>query len=165
MTWEQRQRIFTEWAEAYNNMLWKAARSFAAGPDQDDLHQDLLLALWQAIPAFRGDAKASTFVYRVAYNFALMWKRKLRPAEVALNQAPEASRPAEVEDDEARLELMYQHIRALAPIDRTLVLLYLDEVSYREIAEILGITESNVGVRLNRVKKLLADRIDEVSRA
>ena len=165
MHWDERQRIFIEWAEAYNNMLWKVARSFAAGPDQDDLHQELLLAVWQAIPAFRGAAKASTFVYRVAYNFALMWNRKRRPAEVALTEAQETSRPPDSNDDEARLEVMYLHIRALPPIDRSLVLLYLDELPYREIAEVLGLTETNVGVRLNRVKKQLAEQIDEVSRA
>jgi RNA polymerase sigma-70 factor, ECF subfamily len=165
LTWEQRQRIFTEWAEAYNNMLWKVARCFAAGSDQDDLHQDLLLALWQAIPAFRGDAKASTFVYRVAYNYALTWNRKRRTAEVTLDQAPEPANPAGGEDDELRLELMYRVIRELPVIERTLVLLYLDEVPYRDIADVLGLSESNVGVRLNRVKKQLAERIIEVSRA
>lgn len=165
MTWEERQRRFIEWAEAYDHLLWKVARSFAAGADQDDLHQELLLALWQAIPAFRGDAKGSTFVYRVAYNYALTQVRKRRLTEVALDQSSETANPEGNRDKEAQLELMYRCIRALPAVDRTLVLLYLDEVSYREMAEILGLTESNVGVRLNRVKKQLAGQIDEVSRA
>ena len=165
MTWDDRQRRFIEWAEAYDSLLWKVARSFATGADQDDLHQELLLALWQAIPAFRGDAKGSTFVYRVAYNYALMRNRKRRPIEVALEKAPERATPEGSADEEARLELMYRHIRALPEVDRTLVLLYLDELPYKEMAEVLGITESNVGVRLNRVKKQLAEQIDEVSRA
>jgi RNA polymerase sigma-70 factor (ECF subfamily) len=165
LTWDERQRTFIEWAEAYDNLLWKVARSFAAGADQDDLHQELLLALWQAIPAFRGDSKQSTFLYRVAYNYALTWNRKRRPAELALNQAPETANPPDTEDEEAQLELMYRHIRALPGVDRTLILLYLDEVPYREMAEVLGLTETNVGVRLNRVKKQLAAQINEVSRA
>ena len=165
MTWNDRQQRFIEWAEAYDNLLWKVARSFAAGADQDDLHQELLLALWQAIPAFRGDARGSTFVYRVAYNYALMRNRKRRLPEVALDRAPERANPEGTDEEETRLELMYSHIRALPAVDRTLVLLYLDEVPYREMAEVLGITESNVGVRLNRVKKQLAEQINEVSRA
>jgi RNA polymerase sigma factor (sigma-70 family) len=166
LTGNDRQQRFVEWAETYNNLLWKVARSFASGADQDDLHQELLLALWQAIPAFRGEAAGSTFVYRVAYNHALTWVRKRRPAEVALHQAREPVSPdTAANDEEAQLELMYRHIRALPPVDRTLVLLYLDEVPYREMAEILGLTESNVGVRLNRVKKQLAEQINEVSRA
>jgi RNA polymerase sigma-70 factor (ECF subfamily) len=165
LTWDERQRNFVEWAEAYDNLLWKVARSFAAGADQDDLHQELLLALWQAIPAFRGNAKRSTFLYRVAYNYALTWNRKRRPLEVALNQAPEKPNPQSTDEEEVQLELMYRHIRALPAVDRTLVLLYLDEVSYRDMAEILGLSENNVGVRLNRVKKQLAEQINEVSRA
>jgi RNA polymerase sigma-70 factor (ECF subfamily) len=124
-----------------------------------------LLALWQSIPAYRGEAKASTFVYRVSYNYALTWNRKRRTTEVTLDQAPEPANPAGEGDDELRLELMYRVIRELAVVDRTLVLLYLDEVPYREIADVLGLSESNVGVRLNRVKKQLAERIIEVSRA
>jgi RNA polymerase sigma-70 factor (ECF subfamily) len=165
LTWDGRQQQFAEWAEAYDNLLWKVARSFAEGADQDDLHQELLLALWQAIPAYRGDAKRSTFLYRVAYNHALSWNRKRRPAEVNLKKASERAISEEGHAEAAQLELMYRHIRALPEVDRTLVLLYLDEVSYREMADILGISESNVGVRLNRVKKQLAEQINEVSRA
>jgi RNA polymerase sigma factor (sigma-70 family) len=165
LTWNERQQRFAEWAEAYDNLLWKVARSFAVGADQDDLHQELLLALWKAIPAFRGDAKGSTFVYRVAYNYALTRNRKRRPDEVALDGIPEQANPETTGDDQGRLELMYRHIRALPDVDRTLILLYLDEIPYREMAEVLGITETNVGVRLNRVKKQLAEQINEVSRA
>jgi RNA polymerase sigma factor (sigma-70 family) len=161
----ERQRRFTEWAAEFDGLLWKVARSFASGVDQDDLHQELLLALWQAIPAFRADAKASTFAYRVAHNHALTWNRKRRRREVPIHQAPEHTNAMSSEDAELQIERLYEQIRKLAPLDRTLVLLYLDELSYREMAEILGLTESNVGVRLNRAKKQLAEQMKEVASA
>ena len=165
MTWQEQQRRFTEWAAAYDNILWKVARSFAIAADQDDLHQELLFALWQAIPAFRGDAKESTFAYRVAYNHALAWNRKRRPREVPMDAASlqTASQPAS--EMERRIEQLYAQIRILPALDRALVLLYLDELSYREMAEVLGLTESNIGVRLNRVKKQLAGQMREVASA
>ena len=156
MTWPEQQQRFIEWAELYDGVLWKVARSFAIGPDQDDLHQELLLALWKAIPLFRAESKVSTFVYRVAYNHAIDQNRKRRPLEVSLDEALQP--PAGTRSE-------HQHIRSLAPLDRTLILLYLDELSYREMAEVLGFSESNVGVRLNRVKKQLAERMKEVARA
>jgi RNA polymerase sigma-70 factor, ECF subfamily len=158
---EQHQR-FVEWAHAFDSMLWKAARSFATGADQDDLHQELLLALWRAVPAFRGEAKPSTFVYRVVYNYALTWTRKPNRHEVGLEQAADLAAHAGGDETETQLEKLYEQIRDLKPLDRTLVLLYLDEIGYREMAEITGLSESNVGVRLNRVKKLLARRLQEV---
>lgn len=163
MDWQERQRRFTEWAHRYDGVLWKVARSFAFGADQEDLHQELLLALWKALPAFRGESSESTFTYRVACNHALMWSRKRRAREVPLDQAP----PQIAAGGEAqwRVERLYEQIRKLPELDRALVLLYLDEFSYREMAEVLGMSESNVGVRLNRVKKQLAERLKEVARA
>jgi RNA polymerase sigma-70 factor (ECF subfamily) len=166
VTRQEWQRQFVEWAQDYDGLLWKVARSFATGADQDDLHQELLLALWKAIPFFRGDSKSVTFVYRVVHNHALCLTRKSSRCEVPLDSAPQPH--ANSEEDrraaDARVDELYRHIRLLAPLDRTLILLYLDELSYREMAEILGITESNVGVRLNRVKKQLAGQMTEVAR-
>jgi RNA polymerase sigma-70 factor (ECF subfamily) len=163
VTWPEQQRRFAEWAEAYDGILWKTARSFAEGADQDDLHQELLLAMWKAIPLFRGESNASTFVYRVSYNHAIVWSRKRKRDEIPLNNTPHPiTLPA---DGESRVEWLYRQIRSLPLLDRTLILLYLDEVSYREMADILGLSESNVGVRLNRVKKQLAERMKEVTRA
>ncbi|MGH9626897.1 MAG: sigma-70 family RNA polymerase sigma factor, partial [Bryobacteraceae bacterium] len=67
----EQNKTFAAWVESHNAILWKVARSFAPEEDQEDLHQDLLVALWQALPAFRQDSKVSTFVYRVAFNRAL----------------------------------------------------------------------------------------------
>jgi RNA polymerase sigma-70 factor (ECF subfamily) len=160
-------RIFADWVRSHNAILWKVARSFAPSGQPEDLHQELLVALWQAVPAFRGQAKPSTFVYRVAHNFALTWLRKQQRYQRTFDQfsetvpdpaAPLATGAAELE---RRIGRLYEGIRGLPEIDRTLTLLYLDEVSYREMADVLGISESNVGVRLHRIKKRLAEELKE----
>jgi RNA polymerase sigma-70 factor (ECF subfamily) len=163
----QQHQVFAEWAVRHNAILWKVARSFAPSGEQEDLHQDLLVALWNAVPAYRSEAKPSTFVYRVAHNYALTWLRKQKRYQRTFDQWSDAgadpSVPASADESESqrRINRLYEAIRVLPEVDRTLTLLYLDEVSYREMAEVLGLSESNVGVRLNRIKKRLAEELKE----
>lgn len=155
---------FVEWAQTYDAVLWKIARSYAPAGEHEALHQDLLIALWHAAPLFRDQAKPSTFIYRVSLNRALNWSRsqtRYRQRHVALDEKSAQAPVAESGSDERerQVEQLYVALATLSAADRSLALLYLDELSYREIAEVLGITESNVGVRLNRVKKRLMERL------
>jgi RNA polymerase sigma factor (sigma-70 family) len=161
--------VFERWMTEYPGILHHVARGFADGVDQHDLMQELMLAVWRAIPAYRTEAKASTFVYRVAHNAALTWKRTQRNYRGRVERFETLAAPVErdVEAKSARereaLELIYAHIRALPPVDRSLILLHLDGVSYAEMAEIHGLSEGNVGVRLTRLKQKLSDAMKEVS--
>lgn len=134
----------------------RIAAGFSAADDRDDLIQDMMIALWHAIPHFRGDASAATFIFRVAQNTALAWHRSQRrrpsPGAVPPDELP-APEPANRESREREL---YAAIRRLPRTDRLIVLSQMDGMSYRDMAANLGITESNVGVRLNRVRKKLA---------
>ncbi|HYD82514.1 MAG TPA: RNA polymerase sigma factor, partial [Opitutus sp.] len=133
----------------------------------------LLLAMWRAVPAFRGGAQASTFVYRVAHNAALTWRRSQKNYAARLERfAPLAS--AELSDaagagandttrEREALEHVYAAIRELPLLDRSLILLHLDGVSYAEIAEIHGLTESNVGARLTRLKQKLTTALEDIA--
>jgi RNA polymerase sigma-70 factor (ECF subfamily) len=167
MNHKEHNRIFADWVAAHNGILWKVARSFAHSNQPEDLHQELLVALWQAVPAYGGQAKPSTFVYRVAHNYALTWLRKQQRYRRTFDPFsetgadPEAPSTTEAAELERRIERLYNAIRGLPEVDRTLTLLYLDEVSYSEMAEVLGTSESNVGVRLNRIKKRLAEQLKE----
>lgn len=140
-------------------MLARVARGFTDNDaDRDDLLQDILVALWQALPQFKAQAKLSTYVYRVAHSTALNWKRSRQRYRRKVERF--ALAPAAVDEpagtDRERLDWLYARIRELPPTDRTLIMLYLDKVSYADIAEITGLTESNIGVRLHRIKQQLS---------
>jgi RNA polymerase sigma-70 factor, ECF subfamily len=159
---------FRQWLGEHTGLLVKVVRSFAEGPaDQDDLFQEILLQVWLSLPNFRDESKLATWLYRVALNTALAWKRgekKRRHRQGSLSisdvAAPNAT-SAEAQRNDRVVEQLYAAIRALQPSKRALVVLYLDGFSYREIADVVGISESNVGVSLNRIKKELAATVQE----
>ena len=131
--------------------------------------QELLLALWRAVPGYRGDASASTFIFRVAHNAALTWHRSERTYRRRLDRFETLARPetfvppaADARENEA-LEHIYSAIRQLPPLDRSVVLMHLDGLSYAEIGQVHGLTENNVGVRLNRTKQKLTSALETIS--
>ncbi len=151
--------VFKQWLGGHQGLIFKVARAYAGTPeDQDDLFQDILLQLWLSIPNFQGRAKISTWIYRVTLNTALVWKRsekKRRKHSVLMTEfRPQQSncsgQPEEI------IGRLYEAIRELTKVDAAVVLMHLDGLAYSEMAEILGISESNVGVKLNRAKKQLA---------
>jgi RNA polymerase sigma factor (sigma-70 family) len=164
----QQQAIFDGWLREHGAILHHVANGFATGADRHDLMQELMLALWRAVPAFRAASRASTFIFRVTHNAALTWKRAERSYRRRIDtfqeqQAvmPAASGEPDGETAHEVLRLLYDAIRTLDPLDRSLVLLQLDGASYAQIAEIHGLSESNVGVRLNRLKHKLTSMVQE----
>lgn len=127
-----------------------------------DLYQDILVQLWMHLPGFRGEAQLGTWVYRVAVNTALLFKRReqRRPSALAGPDPatlPLAADPTPADDTHETLLAQLHHCIAQLPdADRLLVSLVLEDASYQQIADVLGLTVSNVGVRLNRLKKKLA---------
>lgn len=166
-----RAALYQQWLAEHGGIVVKVARSFAATPaDAADLRQELLVQLWAALPDFAGRAQASTFIYRVCLNTALTWRRgttrrerRIEPGADVGQLAAEAASPAEQADSRDLLEVLYAAIHGLADSDRALVLLSLDDLSYREIADITGLTENHVGVALNRARRRLADRLKGVT--
>ncbi len=168
MTESERDELFRDWLREYRGIAVKIARARAATPDdQEDLFQEILLQLWLSLPTFRGDSKPSTWIYRVALNTSLAWDRTRRryrdrvrslatPGEVVdRNQGDDRA------DQDAEVRRLYSAIRALSKVDASIVLLHLDGLSYREMADVLGISVSNVGVRLSRAKKRLLQSLEE----
>lgn len=144
-------------------ILHHVANGFAEGDDRKDLMQELLLAVWKAVPAFRNDAQPATFIYRVSHNAALTWKRTQRnyrrKVEKFESLAPTDAANQATDPSAALLEQVYAEIRRLPPLDRSLMLLSLDGLSYRDMAAIHGLSESNVGVRLNRARQTLTQTL------
>ena len=120
-----------------------------------DLFQEVLIQLWKSFPSFRGESKFSTWMYRVSLNVALQYVRKdsRKPQEVALDQAVKNISDTLKEDPyEEELQQLYQAISQLNDVEKAIVLLYLDDKRNDEIAEIIGISQNYVRVRMNRAK-------------
>ena len=166
---DDREQVFLQWWADYRAMVCKIARAFAERPqDQEDLLQDILVRLWQSIPVFQRKAGPSTWVYRVALNTALAWKRGAKRHRLArpLWEADVAARgdssAAALENREA-LDRLYAEIRRLPAPQRSLILLHLDGCTHHDIAQVLGASEGHVAVKLTRARKLLAERMKGTS--
>lgn len=150
--------------DQHYGILYKIGRAYTQDQaDFEDLYQEMLIQLWQSFPRFQGASKLSTFIYRVALNTALTHQRKARrrgaalPLEEQLYHLPDSSAAeSDVERQrEQQVNLLYQCINKLKQEDRAVILLHLEGNSYEEMADILGMTVSNIGVRLLRVRQRL----------
>ncbi|MEY8019932.1 RNA polymerase sigma factor [Muriicola sp. E247] len=158
MNKELEHKFVTE-LENNQNIVHKVCSLYTHNRDaHNDLFQEITIQLWKAYPKFRGEAKFSTWMYRVALNTAITLYRKSKkrvPTQdydsVIFKIKADEYDPTE----EKQLALMYKAIRQLGDIDKALVFLYLEDKSYREISETLGISEVNARVKMNRVKTKL----------
>ena len=145
--------------EKHQNIVHKICRMYTNDRDShNDLFQEITIQLWKAYPKFRGDAKFSTWMYRVALNTAITLYRKSKK-DINTQDFDDVSfkvKAQEYNDEtEEQLKLMYKAVKELNDIDKALVFLYLEDQSYKEISETLGISEVNARVKMNRIKKVL----------
>jgi len=161
----ERDSLFKAWLDEYGGMVLKVARAYTlTSEDCQDLVQEILLQVWRSLAQFEGRASASTWSYRVALNTSLCWRRNERVRQAGrrplfeIHELPEpAGNDQPHPENRELIEQLYEAIHQLPKADAALVLLYMDDLSYRQMAEVLGISESNVGVKLNRAKKALAE--------
>ena len=157
----ERNKVFESWIDAHKAILFKVARVYGAThSDREDLFQEIALQVWHSVEAYRGDCAATTWIYRVALNTALAWRRKERRHGHGRHDIENATSmliAPSVRDP--RLDWIYQRIAELDEGNRALALLMLDGFSYRDMAQILGLSESNVGVKINRIKSALAAQL------
>ena len=147
--------------EAHKAIMFKVARAYGAThSDREDLFQEIALQIWHSVEAYRGDCTVTTWIYRVALNTALAWNRKEqkhRQGRQELDAATDLLVASPARDP--RLDWIYQRITELDEVNRSLALLVLDGFSYRDMSQILGLSESNVGVKINRIKAALAAQL------
>jgi RNA polymerase sigma factor (sigma-70 family) len=127
--------------------------------DKEDLFQEITLQAWKAYSQFRGDAKFSTWLYRVSLNTAITFFRKdKKNAFIAsVSEIPDLVHMGDKDPIEEKTKAMYAAIANLSKIDKAIVMLYLEDYSYAEISDIIGITANNIAVKMNRIKVKLRE--------
>lgn len=164
MNHAEREKTFVELFEKNRASIRRLCFGYLnSACEVDDLFQEIMTNAWNALPKFRGEAKISTWLYRIAVNTALIHRRKRRPSE-ELHDLPDhrASAHQDLEERE-RLESLHRAVAQLGDQDRVIVTLLLEGLSYKEIADITGITVNYVGVKIVRIKQALEQLMTEVS--
>ena len=160
MTHDDRQ-AFEAVLERHRGIVFKVANSYAGNrADRDDLAQDIAIQLWRAWPRYSPERPVTTWMYRIALNVAIshLRGRSLRERHhVPMDEDFEHGVADDGGEAAGQLRTLHRVIAALPPLDRALMLLYLEERSHREIAEVLGISESNVSTKLSRLRQRIRD--------
>ena len=149
----------------HKGILFKVVHAYAfEHADRQDLFQEIAIQVWRSVDAFRGESSVPTWLYRVALNTAIAWTRKEgrhRRGKEQWEVVEGLLTTESSKERDPRVEWLYRQIAQLKDVDRSVALLLLDGFSYKEIAGIVGLTESNVGVKINRIKSALAGRRTE----
>jgi RNA polymerase sigma-70 factor (ECF subfamily) len=164
MTKIKQQHIYKTWLEEHKSLLFKVIRVYAdSETDRDDLFQEISIQVWRSIPNFRKESAVTTWLYRVALNTAIKWNRDERKHQDGRHTFENVEHLLQKNEQQrdGRLDWLYEEIGKLDEIDRSLCLLMLDGFSYGEMSDILGISESNVGVKIHRVKKHLVTQSEK----
>jgi len=163
------QDTFVSLVNANRSILYKICRMYGATePDRQDLFQEIVIQLWRSYPSFRGEARFSTWLYRIALNTAISDLRKQRGYGPGSPIDPEQlSIPLQdiqyASDKEEQLQQLYAAIDRLTEVEKALTMLYLEEKSYQEMEEILGISQNNLRVKMNRIREKLRKMTKEAA--
>lgn len=130
--------------------------------EKEDLYQEIILQLWKSYPSFKGKSEFSTWMYRVALNTAITLTKKVSLLELNLKNAPKTYEFEKSMDYSEDVKVLYKAISQLKKVDKAIILMWLDEKSYHDIAETVGISVKNVSVKLVRIKAKLAELIENL---
>ncbi len=165
MQTKKQNQIFQELIEQHKGILFKVARTYCQDEeDRQDLIQEIMIQLWQSFHKYNDKFKISTWIYRISINVAISFYRKnlIRKANnIPLNEQVSQIQNVEKSEKEQQLNLLDQFINELKELDKALMLLYLEDKSHAEIADILGISAGNVGTKVGRIKDKLKQRFSQ----
>lgn len=151
--------------EAHDDALWRIARAYAGSDgEEDDLHQEILTQAWRSLPSFRGNSAVGTWLYRVALNTALTWRRRTRKhtaGRITLDATRGGERSVSRESPRSEAAILADFLSSLGGPDHSVLLLYMEGLSYQDIADVTGLSVSAVGVRLHRMKRAFTERYVE----
>lgn len=149
------EKAFMAVIEEHRRVIYKVSYLYALDQDDvNDLYQDIILNLWKSFPQFKGECNLSTWIYRISLNTSISRIRK-KPAAKAVPLTEAMLIPSDQQSD--LMSDVYGLIARLGELDRALILLWLEDRPYDEIADIMGISKGNVAVKLNRVKNKLKE--------
>jgi RNA polymerase sigma factor (sigma-70 family) len=156
---KEKSKLFQELIEQHKGILYKVARTYCQNEDdRHDLIQEIMIQLWQSFHKYNDKFRITTWMYRISINVAISYYRKneaRKNSNAALNDEVSEIKEEERAETEEHLTLLDQFINELKELDKALILLYLEEKSHYEIAEILGISAANVGTKIGRIKDKL----------
>lgn len=154
------EKEFIEAIQQHQQILFKVCNMYMdTKADREDLFQEILLNAWKGIPHFKGNAKFSTWLYSVALNTSISYfKKDKKHQSITIVEGNNTFFSEVPEIEEEQLVAMNKAIAKLSAIDKALVMLYLEDYSYQQIAEVMGITVNHVGVKLNRIKIELKEK-------
>ncbi len=156
---EARSNRFEHAMDRHGDALWRLAGAYSDRPqDREDLYQEISIAVWQALPQFRGDSSERTFIFRIAHNRAITYQTRARrntpkdPLPDLVDRSPTPAEDVTIRDEHDRLR---KAVHELPPPAREVASLALEGLSNQEIATVVGISAGNVAVRLHRARKIL----------
>ncbi len=157
-----RKEDFTKAILDYQGLLYKISLLYTDNPqDREDLYQEMVYQLWKSYDSFKAFSKLSTWMYRVALNTAIYQLKKSKRTVATTAIDPNLHPMAEYSDqaDEENLKRIYNQIQKLNLLEKGIILLYLEGKSHEEISEIIGLSKSNVGTRISRIKEKLKKQL------
>lgn len=161
MTDNQINERFISLLERNIGIILKISKAYTStAQDCEDLFHDIAFEMWKAFPDFKGISKISTWIYRIALNTAMNYKRNTKRNKVFLQSAIEFNVPeaANETDENPLMEILYECIAELDEFNKAIIILYLDGYKHEEIAKITGISKTNVGTRILRIKEELKNK-------
>lgn len=162
---QEQQYFFEGIIEQHKGILFKVARTYCPDEeDRQDLIQEMMIQIWQSVHKYNDQYKISTWMYRISLNVAISFYRKssIRVKKYTeMNEQTVETLVEDKSDKEIHLNLLEQFISELKEIDKALIILYLEDKNHIEIAEILGISVSNVGTKIGRIKDKLKVRFSQ----
>lgn len=151
---KEQERLFTSMVEEQKQTIYMICYLFSKNPTEvEELYQDVLINLWKGFSAFEGRSSVRTWVWRVSLNTCITWQRKSRKKRLPLELSVDLYN--DTDSDTRQIKMLHNRISQLGPFDRAIVLLWLENMTYEEIGEIVGISAKNVSVRLFRIKEQL----------
>lgn len=168
MTTPALQEKFQTLVDEHKKILYKVCYSYCRNrDDREDLAQEIIVQLWRSFASFDGRCRFSTWMYRIALNVAISFYRResTRTRHVLSDDEKVLNAIDETENRSAEMQALYEFIDGLEPLNKALILLYLDGNSYSEIADVVGITETNVATKISRLKQTMREEFRGVARA